>query len=109
MSNKIVQSSISHVSMKLNQPLGLLLPSSHTCGKSQIQMFLTMCFFSVLAQIGVAGSYALWAVSGNFTIFVIARVIGGVSKGNISLSTAVVTDVLPTPRRGKGMVRIIQT
>lgn len=55
---------------------------------------------------GVAFSYAVWAVSHNFTLFVISRIIGGISKGNISLSTAVVTDVCSTKVRGKGMALI---
>ena len=55
-------------------------------------------------QVGVALSYALWAVSGNFLLFVLARIIGGLSKGNVSLSTAIVTDVTTTEKRSKGMV-----
>ena len=58
---------------------------------------------NVFSQIGVAFSYVLWAMSYNFTIFVVARIIGGISKGNVSLSTAVVADILPPERRGKGM------
>jgi predicted MFS family arabinose efflux permease len=54
----------------------------------------------------VAASYALWAVSHNFTLFVLARILGGVSKGNISLCTAIVADVLPPEKRGRGMVRV---
>ena len=46
----------------------------------------------------------MWAVSHNFTLFVIARIIGGISKGNVSIATAVVADVLPQEKRGKGMV-----
>ena len=51
-------------------------------------------------------SYVLWALSHNFTVFVIARIIGGISKGNVSISTAVVADVLPQEKRGKGMVSV---
>lgn len=53
----------------------------------------------------MAASYALWAVSHNFTLFVIARIIGGLSKGNVSISTAVIADIFPPEKRGKGMVR----
>ena len=59
---------------------------------------------SVYLQVGVAASYALWAVSHNFTLFVIARIIGGLSKGNVSISTAVIADIFPPEKRGKGMV-----
>ena len=58
-------------------------------------------------QVGVALSYALWAVSQNFMLFVLARIIGGLSKGNVSLSTAIVTDVTTAERRSKGMVSTV--
>uniref|UniRef100_A0A0K8R469 Putative tetracycline-efflux transporter pediculus us corporis tetracycline-efflux transporter n=1 Tax=Ixodes ricinus TaxID=34613 RepID=A0A0K8R469_IXORI len=60
----------------------------------------------VITTCGIACSYAVWAISNNFTLFVISRIIGGVSKGNISLSTAVITDVCSSKIRGKGMARI---
>lgn len=60
----------------------------------------------IVTMVGVAFSYALWAVSRNFGLFVLARIIGGISKGNVSLSTAVVADVLPPQKRGKGMALI---
>ncbi|XP_041369121.1 major facilitator superfamily domain-containing protein 10-like [Gigantopelta aegis] len=60
----------------------------------------------LLCMVGVAISYAVWAVSSNFTLFVLARVIGGISKGNISLSTAIVADVSTPEKRGKGMAMI---
>lgn len=53
---------------------------------------------------GVLASYAVWAYSWNFTIFVIARIIGGLSKGNVTISTAIIADVTSTKNRGKGMV-----
>ncbi len=56
-------------------------------------------------QVGVSVSYAIWACSRNFTIFVLARIIGGLCKGNVTISTAIVTDVTSTGNRGKGMVR----
>jgi MFS family permease len=60
----------------------------------------------LLSMVGIASSYALWAVSSNFSIFVIARIIGGISKGNVSLSTAVVADICPPSKRGKVMAVI---
>lgn len=60
----------------------------------------------IFAMSGVALSYAVWAISRNFTLFVIARIVGGVSKGNVSLSTAIVTDVTSVKTRGKGMAVI---
>lgn len=56
--------------------------------------------------VGISLSYLLWVLSSNFAIFVLARVIGGISKGNVSLSTAIVTDVSTPSSRGKGMAMI---
>lgn len=64
------------------------------------------CIFFRL-QFGVSVSYAIWACSKNFTIFVLARIVGGLCKGNVTISTAIVTDVTSTVNRGKGMVRFI--
>lgn len=49
-------------------------------------------------------SYAVWAVSSTFSLFVVARVISGLAKGNITIATAVVADVTNSKTRGKGMV-----
>lgn len=60
----------------------------------------------LLSLIGIASSYGLWAISGNFGLFVLARFIGGLSKGNISLSMAIITDVSNKQNRGKGMALV---
>lgn len=60
----------------------------------------------ILSMVGVSVSYAIWACSRNFTIFVLARIIGGLFKGNVTISTAIVTDVTSTVNRGKGMALI---
>ncbi|XP_062509579.1 major facilitator superfamily domain-containing protein 10-like [Corticium candelabrum] len=60
----------------------------------------------LLSMMGIAFSYAVWAVSRDFSWFVLARVIGGVSKGNVSLSTAIMTDVTSSKNRSKGMAVI---
>ncbi|KAK2722070.1 major facilitator superfamily domain-containing protein 10-like [Artemia franciscana] len=57
----------------------------------------------IMTSVGLAISYGLWAVASNFFIFIIARIIGGVSKGNISLAAAIIADVLPVESRGFGM------
>lgn len=51
-------------------------------------------------------SYALWTVSYSFTTFVFARMLGGLSKGNVSLSLAVITDVSTPATRTAGMVSV---
>ncbi|XP_033324786.1 major facilitator superfamily domain-containing protein rtet [Megalopta genalis] len=60
----------------------------------------------LLSLTGIMLSYLLWALSSNFTIFVIARFVGGISKGNISLSMAIITDVTSPKTRGKAMALV---
>ncbi|XP_033102842.1 major facilitator superfamily domain-containing protein 10-like [Anneissia japonica] len=60
----------------------------------------------IISMVGIAASYVLWALSHNFAIFVLARIVGGLSKSNVSLSTTIVTDVSTTKTRGKGMALV---
>ena len=60
----------------------------------------------LLSTLGVAFSYALWVNASSFGIFVVARIIGGLSKGNVSLATAIVADVSNVKTRQKGMAMI---
>ena len=52
---------------------------------------------------GLSLSYFIWAISGNFWLLVISRVIGGIMGGNISVATAIVADVTPKNKRTSGM------
>lgn len=56
--------------------------------------------------IGIASSYVLWAVSHSFLLFVLARFIGGLSKGNVSLSMSIMADVSSNKARGVGMALV---
>lgn len=60
---------------------------------------------STLRQVGLATSYAVWAASRSFAAFLASRVIGGISKGNVSLSTAIIADLGSPSARSRGMVR----
>jgi MFS family permease len=60
----------------------------------------------LLSLLGIMSSYGLWALSSNFGLFVLARFVGGLSKGNISLSMAIITDVSNKFNRGKGMALV---
>ncbi|GLH07946.1 Major facilitator superfamily domain-containing protein 10 [Gryllus bimaculatus] len=60
----------------------------------------------ICCLIGIASSYVLWALSKNFAFFVVARIIGGISKGNVSLSLAIVADVSTPKTRGRGMALV---
>ena len=56
--------------------------------------------------VGVGASYVIWAASNDFGLFVVARVVGGLSKGNVSLCTAIVADVTSAKTRSRGMAVI---
>uniref|UniRef100_A0A8C5L476 Major facilitator superfamily domain-containing protein 10 n=1 Tax=Jaculus jaculus TaxID=51337 RepID=A0A8C5L476_JACJA len=60
----------------------------------------------LLSLTGLAISYAVWATSRSFAAFLASRVIGGISKGNVSLSTAIVADLSSPPARSQGMAVI---
>jgi MFS family permease len=52
---------------------------------------------------GTAVSYLLWALSGSFWIFLLARAVGGAFSGNLSVATAAVADVTTRAERSKAM------
>lgn len=60
----------------------------------------------LLCVVGIAVSYVLWALSHSFAMFILARIVGGISKGNVSLSMAVITDVSTSSTRGFGMALV---
>lgn len=60
----------------------------------------------LLCLTGISLSYLLWCLSTNFGIFVLARFVGGISKGNISLSMAIISDVTSPKTRGKAMALV---
>lgn len=57
----------------------------------------------VISIFGLFLSYVLWFFSGSFTLLLLARFIGGIMGGNISVATAVVADVTTAKNRSKGM------
>ncbi|MBL4576601.1 MAG: MFS transporter [Opitutaceae bacterium] len=52
---------------------------------------------------GTAISYLIWAVSGSFLLLILARLLGGMMSGNLSVATAAVADVTSKKNRAKGM------
>ncbi|TVR54726.1 MAG: MFS transporter, partial [Puniceicoccaceae bacterium] len=52
---------------------------------------------------GVLLSYVLWIFAGSFLLLVLARLLGGVMSGNLSVATAAVADVTTRENRAKGM------
>ncbi|XP_067615464.1 major facilitator superfamily domain-containing protein 10 isoform X2 [Eurosta solidaginis] len=60
----------------------------------------------LLCGFGIALSYFLWVLSSNFALFVLARFVGGISKGNISLCMSIITDVSSVKTRSFGMALV---
>jgi MFS family permease len=60
----------------------------------------------LLSTTGVLISYAMWVNASTFSLFVLARVVGGLAKGNVSLATAIIADVSTPKTRQKGMAMI---
>lgn len=60
----------------------------------------------IVCMVGISFSYVLWALSNNLVLFILARIIGGISKGNVSISMAIITDVSTINTRGKGMALV---
>jgi len=52
---------------------------------------------------GTAASYAVWAFSGSFWLFIAARLLGGTFGGNLSVATAAVADVTNRAERSRAM------
>lgn len=52
---------------------------------------------------GVFVSYLLWMFAGSFSILVVARLVGGMMAGNISIASAVIADTTSGADRAKGM------
>jgi len=52
---------------------------------------------------GTALSYLIWALSGSFWLFLVARILGGLFGGNLSVATAAVADVTSRAERSKAM------
>eukprot|EP00124_Ichthyophonus_hoferi_P002702 Ihof_evm3s196 gene=Ihof_evmTU3s196 len=60
----------------------------------------------LLSTLGTAMSYTIWLVSSSFELFVLSRVIGGLTRGNIHLLLAVVSDITTPGTRNKGMMYV---
>lgn len=63
----------------------------------------------LLSLVGISCSYVLWTFAasvGSFAAFVGARVLCGLSKGNVNLCTAIVSDVTDSRGRARGIAWI---
>lgn len=59
----------------------------------------------LIVQIGNLVSTVLWTFASSFNVFLWARVVGGLSEGNVQLSIAIISDVTNEQNRSKGLVR----
>uniref|UniRef100_A0A915EPB9 Major facilitator superfamily (MFS) profile domain-containing protein n=1 Tax=Ditylenchus dipsaci TaxID=166011 RepID=A0A915EPB9_9BILA len=57
----------------------------------------------ILSILGSLASYYLWSIADTFGVFIVSRIVGGLSKASVSVAIAVVTDICPISSRGKGM------
>ena len=55
---------------------------------------------------GNIASVALWCVAVDFRIFLLSRVVGGLSEGNVQLATAIATDISDDTQRGSTMALV---
>lgn len=60
----------------------------------------------LLTVAGTAISYALWIISAQFWQLLLARFLGGIMSGNISVATAAVADITSKKKRSGGMAII---
>lgn len=60
----------------------------------------------LISLTGIFISYLIWIFSGSFTLLLLARVVGGVMAGNMSVASAVVADVTTSETRSRGMAFI---
>jgi predicted MFS family arabinose efflux permease len=55
---------------------------------------------------GNIASVALWCVAVDFRTFLLSRVVGGLSEGNVQLATAIATDISDESQRGATMALV---
>jgi ferrochelatase len=60
----------------------------------------------LISVFGLFLSYIIWIFSGSFTLLIVARLVGGLMSGNLSIASAVVSDVTDEKNRSKGMAVI---
>ncbi|KIW13781.1 hypothetical protein PV08_08972 [Exophiala spinifera] len=55
---------------------------------------------------GNIASVALWCVAVDFRTFLLSRIVGGLSEGNVQLATAIATDISTPEQRGSTMALV---
>jgi predicted MFS family arabinose efflux permease len=57
-------------------------------------------------MIGNALSMALWIFSASFPVFLLSRIIGGLTEGNVQMSIAMITDITTPETRSRGLALV---
>lgn len=61
----------------------------------------------LISMFGNALSMLLWVFAGNsFLIFILSRIIGGLTEGNVQMSIAMITDITTKDQRSKGLALV---
>lgn len=60
----------------------------------------------LFSMIGISLSYAIWCISFNLTVFMFARILGGLSKANVAVILAIVSDTTTEKERNRAMAWI---
>ncbi|XP_074848488.1 major facilitator superfamily domain-containing protein 10 isoform X2 [Carettochelys insculpta] len=109
---------VCHEDLQVNKGTEVAIPRKEKNSRSQRQNFFSSpltgaasdCLgrrpIMLLTVVGLITSYALWAISRSFGIFLLSRILGGISKGNVSLATAIIADLHYPKARSKGMAMI---
>ncbi|KAF9192483.1 hypothetical protein BGZ51_005495 [Haplosporangium sp. Z 767] len=60
----------------------------------------------LISMLGNLISCGVWLFSSSFELFVLSRVIGGLSEGNVQLSIAMISDITTPAARSKGLAMV---
>ncbi|KAJ3055751.1 hypothetical protein HK097_009404 [Rhizophlyctis rosea] len=60
----------------------------------------------LISMVGNALSMLLWIFSKSFTTFVLSRIVGGLTEGNVQMSIAMISDVTTTETRSRGLALV---
>nr|XP_009858034.1 LOW QUALITY PROTEIN: major facilitator superfamily domain-containing protein 10-like [Ciona intestinalis] len=60
----------------------------------------------IISLTGSVISYLIWMMSDSFLLFLVARIIAGISEANVSISTAAIADLPSAKLRSRGMAAV---
>ncbi|KAG0296330.1 hypothetical protein BGZ96_009729 [Linnemannia gamsii] len=60
----------------------------------------------LISMLGNLISCAVWLFSSSFDLFVLSRIIGGLSEGNVQLSIAMISDITTPATRSRGLAMV---